>query len=230
MELSQSIAHLADALCKAQSQMKEILKTKTAQVKSDKGSYSYKYAELADLLEAVKPALLGQGLAISQGVDSYELGVKVTTLLMHSSGEHLSSTLSLPVSGSTPQAYGSAITYARRYALSALLGVGPEDDDDGGSGLEHSGSAQQHPGTRSSVRDSRRAGQAGHGQGGRALQVCQRGTGARHSRLHRTQQRGSREGVEHGGLSGINSGHRQGLQEILLPVFTLFCVFRVIEI
>ena len=133
MELSQSIAHLADALCKAQSQMKEILKTKTAQVKSDKGSYSYKYAELADLLEAVKPALLGQGLAISQGVDSYERGVKVTTLLMHSSGEHLSRTLSLPVTGSTPQAYGSAITYARRYARSALLGVGPEDEDDGGA-------------------------------------------------------------------------------------------------
>ena len=130
MELSPSIAHLADALCKAQSQMKEVLKTKTAQVKSDKGNYSYKYAELADLLEAVKPALLGQGLAISQGVDSYDKGVKVTTLLMHSSGEHLSSTLSLPVSGSTPQAYGSAITYARRYALSALLGVAPEDDDD----------------------------------------------------------------------------------------------------
>jgi len=130
MELSPSIAHLADALCKAQSGMKEVLKTKTAQVKSDKGSYSYKYAELSDLLEAVKPALLSQGLAISQGVDSYDKGVKVTTLLMHSSGEHLSSTLSLPVSGSTPQAYGSAITYARRYALSALLGVAPEDDDD----------------------------------------------------------------------------------------------------
>ena len=130
MELSANIGQLADALCKAQSQMKESLKTKTAQVKSDKGSYSYKYAELSDLLEAVKPALLGQGLAISQGVDSYERGVKVTTLLMHSSGEHLSSTLSMPVTGSTPQAYGSAITYARRYALSALLGVAPEDDDD----------------------------------------------------------------------------------------------------
>jgi hypothetical protein len=130
MELSVNIGQLADALCKAQSGMKEVLKTKTAQVKSDKGSYSYKYAELADLLEAVKPALLGQGLAISQGVDSYERGVKVTTLLMHSSGEHLSSTLSMPVTGSTPQAYGSAITYARRYALSALLGVAPEDDDD----------------------------------------------------------------------------------------------------
>ena len=130
MELSSTIGQLADALCKAQSQMKEVLKTKTAQVKSDKGSYSYKYAELSDLLEAVKPALLGQGLAISQGVDSYERGVKVTTLLMHSSGEHISSTLSMPVTGSTPQAYGSAITYARRYALSALLGVAPEDDDD----------------------------------------------------------------------------------------------------
>ena len=86
------------------------------------------------MLEDVRPHLLELGLAVHQGAETLEKQTSVTTTVMHSSGEWISSTLSLPVAGTTPQAHGSAITYARHYALLGALGIASEDDNGAGAG------------------------------------------------------------------------------------------------
>ena len=131
MQKSESIAALIGALSKAQGAFPGIPKNKTANIKSEKGSYSYAYADLADILEAVKPHLLANGLAISQHPEQLERGIIVTTLLGHESGEWLESTYTVPGATLTAQNVGSIITYARRYALAAILGVAPDEDVDG---------------------------------------------------------------------------------------------------
>nr|DAE41677.1 MAG TPA: ERF superfamily protein [Bacteriophage sp.] len=91
------------------------------------------YADLQSILDAVRPALNRHGLALTQRVGTAAGAVTVETILLHGSGESLSSgPIAMPYAGKIPaQAMGSALTYARRYSLSAFLGVTSEDDDDG---------------------------------------------------------------------------------------------------
>jgi hypothetical protein len=116
---------LATALAAFQAEMPTVAKTKTAQVKSDKGSYSYTYAGLADVSEAAMPLLSKHGLSFST---LPEPGV-LTGMLLHQSGQYL--TASLPIGGGTPQAVGSSLTYMRRYLLGCMTGLVTDDDDDG---------------------------------------------------------------------------------------------------
>lgn len=131
----QSIAKLATALALAQADFKPIIKDKVV----TSGSYKYRYADLASVREAVTPALAKNGLAIVQtfrqngGTHQY-----VDTLLVHSSGESISSSYQIPAVGKQ-QEIGSAITYARRYSLCAILGVVAEDDDDGNAADQKQG-------------------------------------------------------------------------------------------
>ena len=98
-------------------------------------AFHNRYADLAAILAAVRPALNRHGLFLSQRVTSTGGSVEVETLLMHRSGETISSgILSIPVDvrgGNRAQAFGSARTYACRYSLSSFLGVAADDDDDG---------------------------------------------------------------------------------------------------
>lgn len=116
---------LATALAAFQSEMPTVAKAHTATVKSDKGSYSYTYAGLADVSEAAMPLLSKHGLSFSclpgQGV--------LTGILLHASGQTL--TASLPIAGGTPQQVGSALTYMRRYLLGCMTGLVTDDDEDG---------------------------------------------------------------------------------------------------
>jgi hypothetical protein len=122
----QSSAKLAVALGKAQSKFKPLNKSKTAKVKMKSGGeYSYKYADLSDLIDAVRDALLENELAFTQLIQ----GENIETILYHSSGEKLTSTMFIG-SSDTPQGLGSLITYARRYALGPMLGIAAEEDDD----------------------------------------------------------------------------------------------------
>lgn len=124
-----SVAQLAKALAAAQAEFKPIVKDKI--VKSS--SYSYRYADLATVRDAVTPALAKNGLAVVQTFKPNGGNVQyVETMLMHSSGEHITSSYQIPATGKQ-QEIGSAITYARRYSLCAILGVVAEDDDDGNS-------------------------------------------------------------------------------------------------
>jgi hypothetical protein len=89
------------------------------------------YADLSSVIEQANAALHPNGLAFSQEVTTDKEGVSVATIIMHESGEVLQSMPCwLPVTQKTPQGYGSAITYCRRYSLKARMGM-PDEDDDG---------------------------------------------------------------------------------------------------
>ena len=91
-----------------------------------------RYADLAAVWEAVREVLPKHGLSIVQGPRPAESGrAAVYTMLMHTSGQWIASLTDMPVTKNDCQGYGSAYTYARRYSLSAMLGVVSEDDDDG---------------------------------------------------------------------------------------------------
>ena len=94
--------------------------------KVDAGPMRYTYADLATVLDEVRPKLKEQGLALSQTATEHG----ITTTLFHESGQWLrfAPLLVKPVGG-TPQNLGSAITYGRRYAILAALGLATEDDD-----------------------------------------------------------------------------------------------------
>ena len=119
---SQEIGELAKALSAAQGMM-------DAAKKDSKGNYG-KYTTISSILEVVKDALSKNGLAVVQAPMPCEPGsISLRTTLMHSSGQWIASQLTMKAENVSPQKIGSVITYARRYALAALLGVGQEDDD-----------------------------------------------------------------------------------------------------
>lgn len=120
---SVAIAAIAAALAKAQGSIKN------APRDSENPHYKSKYADLAGIWGACRAALTANGICVVQRVTSDGEGVTVQTTLMHSSGEWMADRLWVPVVQRTPQGYGSAITYARRYGLAAMAGVAPEDDD-----------------------------------------------------------------------------------------------------
>lgn len=126
MQMSENINELATALAKAQGEMKNAGKT------SDNPFFKSKYADLAEILNAVREPLSKYGLSISQlydGMGVPDKTITVTTLLMHSSGQYIGNTANYPVAKADIQGVGSAITYARRYSLAAILGLSQEDDD-----------------------------------------------------------------------------------------------------
>lgn len=91
----------------------------------------YSYAPLSDVLDACRKGLSENNLAIMQPTKMREDGkLIVETLLSHSSGEWIKSEILIESQDKTPQSEGSALTYARRYALSSLLGIASEEDDD----------------------------------------------------------------------------------------------------
>ena len=115
-------AELDTALVAALAEMPNVRKTGT-------GNYG-KFAELSELIDSVRPVLAKHGLAFSQDVSGLPDGrIGVTTILVHTSGARFA-TGPLPMPApADPQKVGSAITYARRYALMATLGLAAEDDD-----------------------------------------------------------------------------------------------------
>lgn len=118
---SDTIGELAAALSSLQTAMKP------AAENSVNPHFKSKYADLASCWDAVRPHL--KGLSITQSVASAGKTVEITTLLIHSSGQWLSSTLALEARDPSPQATGSAITYGRRYGFCAALGISSGDDD-----------------------------------------------------------------------------------------------------
>lgn len=118
-----SLKNLAAALCKAQADMEGAKKD------AKNPHFNSKYADLASVWDAIREPLTKNGLSIVQLPRSMQGGVEVETILLHTSGESLSSVLAVPATKSDAQGFGSALTYARRYSLMAMVGVAPEDDD-----------------------------------------------------------------------------------------------------
>lgn len=122
------------ALSKAQASFDAIEKDKTVKVTTKTGgSYSFQYSTLDAIVKATKKGLTDNSLAHTTILDDTHL----TTILAHESGEFLSSQIKISslfkAGDNNAQAYGSAITYGRRYLLSGLLGIVSDEDDDGNS-------------------------------------------------------------------------------------------------
>jgi hypothetical protein len=126
MNKSDSIKELATALNKAQAEMSG------AKKKATNPFFKVKYSDLNAVVDAIRIPFCDNGLSYSQ-FPLFDNGcVGVETILMHESGEWISSVLMLPMVKQDPQAAGSAITYARRYSLQSIAGI-PSEDDDGNS-------------------------------------------------------------------------------------------------
>ena len=124
MQKSDSIAALAKALAAFQGEVKD-------PTKDGKANYG-KYVQLDGLLDAIRPVLSKHGLSVLQMPGGDGQQITITTILMHESGEWLESEpFTLKATKIDPQGAGSAVTYGRRYSLSAILGVAWDADDDG---------------------------------------------------------------------------------------------------
>lgn len=125
MVKSEQINELAAALAKAQGQIEGAKKS------SSNPFFKSKYADLAECWNTCREALTANGISVIQMPEEInENGrLNITTMLAHSSGQYISSTLTMTVTKLDPQAIGSAITYGRRYALAAMVGLSQEDDD-----------------------------------------------------------------------------------------------------
>ncbi len=129
MTTSQDIGKLAEALAKAQA------KFENAPKDSENPFYGKKYADLASNICAIRAPLSENGLSVVQGTSAEGALVKISTRLMHSSGQWIEDTLTITATKLDPQGIGSAITYGRRYALAAMVGIA-QDDDDGNDASE----------------------------------------------------------------------------------------------
>lgn len=136
MNSSETMKEIMPALCKARGNFKAALKDgKNPHFKSN-------YATLDSVIEAINDALLAEGIFCTQPT-SMEDGVTILhTRFIHTSGEWIGSTYPVHPVKKDPQGEGSALTYARRYALMALAGIAPEDDD-GNAATKAAGDAQQ---------------------------------------------------------------------------------------
>lgn len=124
---SGAIDKLAAALVAAQGEMTNPPKSKTVYA----GQKRYSFAPLPEIIDCARPVLKKHGLAVVQLVRERAL----ETRLVHQSGQWIGATYGLP-SIADSQAMGSAITYARRYSLCAILGIAAEDDEDGEAATE----------------------------------------------------------------------------------------------
>lgn len=129
MRFSEEITELAKALANAQKTLKNPYNT------ADNPYFKSKYAPLPDVLNDIRPILAGNGISVIQSPVTNDAGsTGVETMLLHTSGQYiLTDPYFLKPVKNDPQTAGGAITYARRYALNAVLGISGEEDDDGNS-------------------------------------------------------------------------------------------------
>lgn len=121
---SESVKELNTALAKAQGELF------AAKKDSINPHFKSKYADLASVWEACREALSSNGLSVTQMPAEFQNNIMtLVTRLSHSSGEWLEQTMTCPVGKPDPQGIGSCLTYMRRYALAAVVGVYQDDDD-----------------------------------------------------------------------------------------------------
>ena len=124
MKFSDSTKNLIAALVKAQAQFESAKKS------SSNPFFKSKYADLSEIIDAVKKGLSENGLCFVQTVESLDGSHCLKTILFHESGESISSDYPIFAKANDAQGFGAGVTYARRYSLQTLLGI-PADDDDG---------------------------------------------------------------------------------------------------
>ena len=138
MNHSESIAKLATAL--------SIVQGKLTHAKKDSANpfFKSKYADLESVWDACRSLLAENGLCVMQFPGEFLEGcMSLDTILAHSSGEYIKQTMEVPVTKLDPQGVGSALTYMRRYALAAVVGVVQADDDANAAVVNKSSSAMK---------------------------------------------------------------------------------------
>ena len=123
MEKSETIGELAKALAMVQGKIGGAKKDATNPF------FKMSYATLASVWDACRELLSSNGLSVVQTFTPDNGEIVIDTTLLHSSGEWITGSLSITPTRNDPQGAGSAITYGRRYALAAIVGISPEDDD-----------------------------------------------------------------------------------------------------
>lgn len=131
--------NLAAALAKAQSECQNVTMNKI------NPHFRSKYADLAAVRDCIIPIFSKHGLSIVQAPTMDGMGFYLETRLMHSSGEELTWSFPLPTDVNKPQVIGSAISYARRYTLSAIAAIASEEDDDGNAAQNPNGGGGRGP-------------------------------------------------------------------------------------
>jgi len=129
---SDNLGELIGALSQAQAEFRPIEKNRTVDVMTRTGgTYRFRYATLDAILEAVRKPLADHGLAITQLI-TLRNGIPILqTLLLHQSGQWVSSEVQIILTGAGgSQEFGSALSYMRRYAISAILNIASQEDDD----------------------------------------------------------------------------------------------------
>jgi hypothetical protein len=121
---SEQINEIAKALATAQA------KIESAELNKINPHFKSKYADLASVIDSIRAPLSSNGIAVSQTMELRDTGMVLRTVLMHTSGQWIASEYPLPATA-RPQEMGSALTYARRYSLSALVCNSADEDDDG---------------------------------------------------------------------------------------------------
>lgn len=123
MNKSEQTNELFSALVKAQMEIRGAAKD------SVNPFFKSKYADLQSVWDACREPLTKNGLCVIQSTDTTEQGTAIVTVLGHVSGQWISGTLPISAAKLDPQGVGSAITYSRRYALCAMVGIHQTDDD-----------------------------------------------------------------------------------------------------
>lgn len=128
MDKSEEIDKLAIALAKFQGSLEQPSLNSEVKVKTKTGlEYKFKYADLSECKRAAKQPLADNELSVCQLIeDDYS----IRTILLHSSGQWISSKVRMPSNTADAQSIGSAITYAKRYAFCAILGIVADNDED----------------------------------------------------------------------------------------------------
>ena len=140
MTQSESITKLATALVQAQAEMPK------AKKEADNPFFKSKYASLDKVLPLAIEVLSKHGLAITQHIVALDGGDSgLETMLLHESGEYLSSTMKLYIEKVNSQGQGSAVTYARRYAVQSIIGMVADTDDDGNESSPKTDSEVKYP-------------------------------------------------------------------------------------
>lgn len=140
---SESIAAISAALAKAQSEFSAIAKNRAVKIQMKSGgSFNFKYADLEATINATRPALSKNGLSVIQPI----CDDKLLTIITHSSGEYIESSMPLPTQiGDDPKQYGAKISYLRRYAYQSLVCVMADDDLDEAGDDEPKAKKSQEP-------------------------------------------------------------------------------------
>lgn len=133
MKKSDEVDKLIGALVEVQKTLQPLTKNKTVKVRPRAGSeYSFDYATFDNIIEHVREELTGNGLWFTQTMSMVDGALALVTTLFHSSGQWISSDMPVMDTGRN-QEFGAALTYRKRYALAALLGLAADEDADAGA-------------------------------------------------------------------------------------------------